>query len=756
MRLAWYTPGAWRTRVIPMKQLVFVLIAVVAHAVFAYSVYRLAKVVTFGRPSNLEETWGERIASLMTFFFGQKKVMEEKASWHHLAIYWGFLVLTIASGEMLVTGIVGEWFTLGTIVGDTVYGWVRYAVDIMNAVVFAALMYAFYRRLVVKPKFIPANLDAMLILGGISTLVLTHYGHHAWHMVAGGVADPMQPIASGLAAMLPKTDASVAHTVSEVHWWGHVAILLGFLNYLPYSKHIHVLGSGPNILLRDQGQRMIMPKLALTDEEGNPLFDNWGVGRLEDFTWKSLLDNYACTDCGRCTTYCPAFVTDKPLSPMHLIHDLKDEMKDRGFKLIELERLGKQVGVKLDAPAPGVMEPAEGLPGWDEYKARQDAYEKIKAAPEHKPAVDRIDALRKALADKAPLVGGRIKDETLWACTTCGACQQVCPVFIDHPLKILQMRTHIVLNDEGGTRVPAGFSRAFQKIETAGNPWGLPQSQRAAWANGLDVPTFADNPDAEYLLFVGCAGSYSDISKKATRALVRCLQAANVSFAILGEQEKCNGDTLRRGGSEMQFQMLAKENIELWESLKVRKIIASCPHCFHTIANEYPQFGGKYEVIHHSKLLAHLLDSGKLKVDAPLAKRFTYHDSCYIGRWNQVYDEPRRDIAAANGTAPVELGRSREHGFCCGAGGARFWDEEEPAKRVNINRAKEIVEANVDAVGVACPFCKTMITDGIKHFNKDEEIEVLDIAEIIERSLPRPKVVATPASAGAEEAAPPS
>jgi Fe-S oxidoreductase len=252
-------------------------------------------------------------------------------------------------------------------------------------------------------------------------------------------------------------------------------------------------------------------------------------------------------------------------------------------------------------------------------------------------------------------------------------------------------------------------------------------------------------------LFVGCAGSYSDISKKATRALVRCLRAANVSFAVLAEQEKCNGDTLRRGGSEMQFQMLAKENIELWESLKVRKIIASCPHCFHTIANEYPQFGGKYEVIHHSKLLAHLLDSGKLKVDAPLAKKFTYHDSCYIGRWNQVYDEPRRDIAAANGTAPVELPRSRENGFCCGAGGARFWDEEEPAKRVNINRAKEIVDANVDAVGVACPFCKTMISDGIKHFNKDEEIEVLDIAEIIERSLPRPKVAAP-----AEEAASPS
>jgi Fe-S oxidoreductase len=212
-----------------------------------------------------------------------------------------------------------------------------------------------------------------------------------------------------------------------------------------------------------------------------------------------------------------------------------------------------------------------------------------------------------------------------------------------------------------------------------------------------------------------------------------------VSFAVLGEQEKCNGDTLRRGGNEMAFQQLAKENVDAWNALKVRKIIASCPHCFHTIANEYPQFGGNYEVIHHSKLIAHLLESGKLKVEQPLAKRMTYHDSCYIGRWNGIYDAPRSDIAAALGAKGsfVELQRSREHGFCCGAGGARFWDEEPPAKRVNIDRAKEIVAANVEAVGVACPFCKTMISDGVKHFNKDEEIEVLDIAEIVERGLPR-------------------
>lgn len=739
---------------VPVKQLAFVAVAVAAHALFFVNLAKFVKVPMLGRPANLTETWGQRIASLMAFFFGQGKVVEEKSSWHHLAIYWGFLVLTVATTEMLISGVVGEWFTLGTIFGETIYGGIRWSVDVMNAIVLVAIVYALYRRIVVKPRFIPANLDAIFILGAIGTLVLTHYGHHAWEMAASGVADPMQPVARTVGALtglysieggtlVRHVDAKFAHVAAEIHWWAHITVILGFLNYLPFSKHIHVLSSGPNILLRDQGQRMVMPKLNIED------MNDWGAGKLEDFTWKSLLDNYSCTECARCTTYCPAFATDKPLSPMHLVHDLKDEMKDRGFKVIELRKLGKELGVdKLPAPAPGIepIDPMEGEPGYEAWKAGQDAWEKAKEKPENKPVVDRIEAIKTELLAQEPLVGGRIKDETLWACTTCGACQQVCPVFIDHPLKIVQMRTHIVLNDAGG-RTPAGFASAFQKIESSGNPWGLPQSQRMDWAKGLDVPTIDDVPDAEYLLFVGCAGAYSDISKKATRALVRCLKAANVSFAVLGEQEKCNGDTLRRGGKEDTFQALATENVELLNSLKVRKIIASCPHCFHTIKNEYPQFGGSYEVIHHSKLIAHLLETGKLKVEQPLEKKFTYHDSCYIGRWNGVYDEPRAGIAKALGAKGgfVELGRNREHGFCCGAGGARFWVEEEPSKRVNINRAKEIVAAGVDAVAVACPFCKTMVSDGIKHFDKDEDIAVMDIAEVVAAALgPEPKAEPKP------------
>jgi Fe-S oxidoreductase len=517
-------------------------------------------------------------------------------------------------------------------------------------------------------------------------------------------------------AAITNYDATWAHTAGEANWWAHMLIILGFLNYLPFSKHIHVLGSGPNILMRPLGPKGVMPKLelfagAMDDPDAEPLLDNWGVGRIEDFTWKSLMDNYACTECARCTSNCPAYATDKPLSPMHLIHDLKDEMTSRGMKVAELKQLGVTVG-------------------GEEEEEQSDR-------PKEGPKAERIAALEKALDELEPLVGGRVQDETIWSCTTCGACQQVCPVFIEHPLKILQMRSHIVLNDETG-RTPGDLTRTFDNIERSGNPWGLAQSERMQWAEGLDVPLIADKPDAEYLLFVGCAGAYSDTGKKASQALVRCLEAAGVSYAVLGNDESCTGDSLRRGGDEFRFQMLAQANVEMFEAAGVKKIITSCPHCFHTLKHEYPHLGGNYEVVHHTTFLNDLIASGKLKVEGSLRNRVTYHDSCYLGRWNDIYDEPRETVhrlVTGTGTA-LELERNREHGFCCGAGGARMWMEEEADKRVNVARVKEVVDAGAEMVAVACPFCKTMVSDGIKQLDKDEDIDVADIAELIAKSLP--------------------
>lgn len=709
-----------------MKVLAFAIIVAAALSFFFYSLRKFVDIASLGRPAHLQETFVDQCKSLAAYFFGQKKVAEEKRSWHHLAIFWGFWILQLATLELLLGGLTGGAFDFGVLLGEGGHQVLRGIIDAGNAIVFCAISFALVRRIFLRPAFVPISADAMFILCGIMTLTVTHFGHHAAHAAYTGepahgafVSNVLGEI-FGLFSLegeklTPQISQDSAHLISELNWWSHMLLVLGFLNYLPYSKHIHLLGAGPNIFLRNQGQRGAMPKLELfdgPDPDSEPLFDNWGVGRIEDFTWKSLVDNYACTECARCTMYCPAFATEKPLSPMHLIHDLKDEMKDRGSKLVQIRKLGGN------------------LPSFDEEEEQQEV-------DPHDPKADIIAQIREDLEAAPPLVGGRIKDDTLWACTTCGACQEVCPVFIDHPLKILQMRSHIVLNDESG-RTPGDAVRVIGNItQGQGNPWNLPADQRMDWASDLKVPTIEDNPDAEYLFFVGCAGAYDDNAKKTTRALVRIMEAAKLSYAVLGNDEACTGDTVRRLGDEMNFQLMAQEQVDRMNEHGVKKVVTSCPHCFHVIKNEYPQFGGEFEVVHHSALISHLLQEGRLEVKDPLEKRVTYHDSCYLGRWNGIYDEPRQSLAQVTGKqgSYVELERNKERGFCCGAGGGRMWMEEEQDQRVNVNRAKEVVDAKVDLVAVGCPFCKTMISDGVKHFNADEQIEVQDIAQVVAARL---------------------
>jgi Fe-S oxidoreductase len=697
-----------------MKSLIFALLLLAAFGLFARTMRFMVGGLLRGRPDARPrfDQLGRRLASVLIYFFGQKKVAEEgpmhMTSKHHLFIFWGFLAITIGTVETLVNGVVPA-FTLERLLPDLLYLPLRWTIDLLNLVVLTMIAWALFRRIVIRPHLIPMNLDAGIILGAIASLMLTHFLYHGFHAVAlagtTGAALRGAPVSAVVAGWLSAVPPASAHVAAEVAYWVHVVIVLSFLNYLPYSKHIHLLGALPNIFMRNLSDRKLdLPRLDLEDE------NQWGVRRFEQFSWKSLLDTYACTECARCTNYCPAYNTGKNLSPMQLVHDIRYEMIDRELAYEKLDALKKQ---------------AAAFEGHDE---------------DHKPAdlehLEReIAAIDEQLDDMSPLTGGRVADDTLWACTTCGACQEVCPVFIEHPLKIIQMRQNLVLEQE---RVPAELGRAFRNIERQSNPWGIANDKRMEWAEGLNVPTIEENPDPDYILWVGCAGAFDNRIIKQTKAMVKVLNAAGISYAVLGHQEGCTGDPARRAGNEMLFQMQAESNVEVLKEAGAKRVIASCPHCLHTLRHDYPQFGGTFEVIHHTQLIAHLLETGALRpeTNGDAGKKVTYHDSCYLGRWNGEFEAPRQIL----GKLPVvqgvtEMARSRRHGFCCGAGGGRMFMEEE-APRVNVNRTDEILATGVDTVAVACPFCNIMLTDGMKERNREEDVKVLDLAELVADSLP--------------------
>jgi Fe-S oxidoreductase len=399
-----------------------------------------------------------------------------------------------------------------------------------------------------------------------------------------------------------------------------------------------------------------------------------------------VLDMFSCTECGRCSSQCPATATGKPLAPRQLLLDLRDYLYKHQDEVI-----AKRVGVHTN-----------GIGG----TAMPEVGEEI--------------------------VGPVIEDEVLWSCNMCRACEEACPVMIEYVDKIVDMRRYLV---QEASRFPEELTRVFKAMETQSNPWGVGAAKRFEWATGLDVPTLADKPDAEYLYYVGCAGAFDDRNKKTTQAFVRLLKKAGVDFACLAQEEPCNGDSARRLGNEYLYQAMAQMAVEVFNGYKVKKVIVNCPHCFNTIKNEFTQFGGNYEVIHAADLVKQLIASGKLEMNGADRKRTVYHDSCYYGRFNDVYDEPR-DVLRASG-ATVEEVPHRHHSFarCCGAGGGRMWIEEPADKRVNLLRTDEALQANPEVIAVSCPFCMTMLTDGIKAKELEERVQTLDVMEIVERAV---------------------
>ncbi|HEV3033055.1 MAG TPA: heterodisulfide reductase-related iron-sulfur binding cluster [Polyangia bacterium] len=699
-----------------MKRVLLAVAVAAALGMFAWTLRRFVRMLGAARPEGRADHPEQRIDSVLRYFFAQKKVVEKTSlpakrlprfvsalgSKYHFLIFWGFIIITIGTGETLVQGLFPS-FSL-TLFGASFAHALFAIIDWCTLVVLVVILFAVFRRLVLQPRLIPMSRDAAAILSAIGLLMVTHFGIHGFRGVAEGRPELGYPLSAAIADAFHGMRAGAALFLSEASWWLHVVIVLAFLNYLLYSKHSHILAALPNIYFRKLGQRGVLPKLNM---EADDIAATGVVQEWKDFTWKSLLDGYACTECARCSNFCPAFNTGKPLSPMQVIHDVRDDMRtrmpDRGPLDVLIDRF------------------QHGSPAGH----------------------NRTDTVM-------PLIGGRTTEDVLWACTTCGACQEVCPVFIDHPEKIIQMRQNLVLVQE---KVPPDLARAFTNLERNGNPWGLAADKRMDWAAGKDVPTLDDKPDAEYLLWVGCAGAYDDRIKKQTLALVDVLREGGVDFAVLGLEEGCTGDPARRSGNEMLYQMQAQQNVETMNAKKVKKVITACPHCLHTIKNEYPQLGGSFEVRHHTQVIRELVVSGKVEIDvaalvsdahaeagaAALApKKIAFHDPCYLGRWNGEYDAPRDVLdALPTGTERVELPRNKEHGFCCGAGGGRMWMEEKIGTRVNHNRADEVIASGADTVATACPFCTIMLRDGVQDRGAGEKVQVLNVSELVAKSMKR-------------------
>ena len=641
----------------------------------------------------------------------------------HALIFWGFLVLLTAIAQGIIEALY-QGFRFDLLPGA---GAIAFIQDMFFLLVECGVVMALINRLVVDPiRFRGSHRgDALLILGWIGILLLAMELNYATRIAQGAPEAVAQwrPVASALASVFrPLGAGSEALVVLHgIFFWVHLVLVFGFLVYLGYSKHLHIITAVFNVFFRNQQPKGKLPSLdieAVMNAE-NEADQHFGPAAIEHFSWKDMLDLYTCTECGRCQTHCPAWNTGKMLSPKTLITDLRDHAYENlagGYQTTHhAAHQDEDMWVTGEDDTATVHDlPGDFQPSWI-------------SPDEVAQAVERNGGER-------PLFGGTIRDETLWACTTCGACMDQCPVLIEHVPKIIEMRRHLVLDE---SRMPRQAETALRNIENVANPYGLSHQTRADWAKDLGVPFIDDNPGAEYLYWVGCAASFDDRARTIATAMVAIMRAADVNFAILGTEERCTGEPARRIGNEYLFQERAKENIATLDKHEVRKIVAACPHCFNTLTNEYPEFGGHYEVIHHTQLIDSLLKSGRLTLDQAKEQQqtITYHDSCYIGRWNDIFAPPRDILERIPGLRIVEMARSRSEGMCCGAGGGRMWMEEEQP-RVNHARVQQAADTDASKVATACPFCLAMFDEGIASKNLGEQLQVDDVAVYVARSLP--------------------
>ena len=705
-----------------MNPLVMSILLIAGTAVFCHTMYYKIQLLMALEPLNRANHIKDRLINMVVIAIGQKRLAGRKKEWAagimHAFIFWGFCILIIRSLNIYGEGFI-KGYTLPFLGDDFILGYLYIALkDIMEGIVLLMILYAVFRRAVLKPERMHHTLEAYVVLIMIGVLMIsdllydgarynliTLYNNpdhlHFFNNPQYGSEFVWTPISVGAASFISWMSADSTNTLMAGMFWLHVITQLVFLNLLPLGKHFHVITALPNVFLKHLGYPHEKTQLLDLEDESVWEDESLGINHIHQLNWKQGLDLYTCTECGRCKEVCPAFITEKPLS----LHEFNDDLKHELFK--NSDNIIKRA--KLAATAT------------EDENSEQN--EKIKA---------QILEQMAEFNSKKNLIGDIISQDALWACTTCRACEEVCPVTIEQVPRIIAMRQGQALMQ---AIYPKELDIAFKGLERNGNPWGIGYDKRADWAQGLDVKVMAEDSDVDYLLWIGCAGSFDDRTKKVSISLVKILQKAGISFAILGKEEKCTGDFARRVGNEMMYQMMAQENIETLNNYKVKKIIAACPHCLNTLKHEYPQMDGNYEVVHHTQFIHDLIKQGNITLNKSLQDSLTYHDPCYLGRYNATYDEPRSILNSISNNGMKELDRHGKESFCCGAGGGRMWMEENIGKRINVERAEEIIACNAENVAVACPFCLTMIEDGMKELNKEEEIKTLDIAELVANNM---------------------
>jgi Fe-S oxidoreductase len=683
---------------VPFYPLVFPLFWGAA-AFFVLAMARHLRVFAAARNASPTDHPVKRLWGTIRYGIVQTRMFRDPAAGLlHAGIFWGFVLLTVGTANIVTGGLIQAIVSIPF--DGLLWAGVMAMQNLVAVIVLVCIGWAYWRRLVTKPKRLTFNRDALLILGMIGGLVAAELFAQCFEVAAYGPIDGAF-VANAIGGALSGGSPAALEAAFAVLWWAHMVIVASFLCYLPFSKHLHIATAIPNIALRKVAPRGQLPAMDLEAEDAT-----FGIRTVADLNWKDLLDGFTCTECGRCQQACPAWNTGKPLNPKTFIMGIRHES-------VEAE-----AGLPLIPNSPSVR------------------------------STFGLDDTLKATAVARPLVDTAIPYEAVWDCLTCGACVEACPVTIEHVDKIVGIRRNLVLED---SKFPQELTTAFKGMESVANPWGQPPSARLDWAKGLpfQVRTVAEVQRAgeldqlEVLYWVGCAAAFDDRNRRVARAVATCLEAAGISFAVLGQEESCTGDPARRMGNEYVFQILASQNVETLNRYRMgeRTIVTACPHCFNTIGNEYSQLGGSFTIRHHSQYLSSLVADGRLVLgaDGLPDRSVTYHDSCYLARYNGVIEQPRAVLGSIPGIELREMENSGRQTFCCGAGGGRMWMEETRGTRVNAARTLQVLDTGASTVATACPFCMVMIRDGLNDAGRGtgtaDEVTAQDISELLAAAI---------------------